>query len=182
MMRMTMMRMTMMRMTRMMMLMMSKEWALVSLVFGGHTQVKILHWSDKDDDKDEYGNDKNDVKNGGPGSGQPCHCGHRRYYFTDGAKKLSLPPLKLDQIYRCKVSPVSFQGCSIGCDYCLTDPMHPANNGSIPTNVSMGGIPFQCVIFSLTGLLMCRGVILFSGNYRKPTSCWQSRLPQILLR
>ena len=24
------------------------------------------------------------------------------------------------------------QGCSIGCDYCLTDPRHPANNGSIP--------------------------------------------------
>merc|ERR1719495_1585150 len=25
------------------------------------------------------------------------------------------------------------QGCSIGCDFCMTDPMHPANNGSIPT-------------------------------------------------
>ena len=28
-----------------------------------------------------------------------------------------------------------FQGCSIGCDFCLTDPRHPENNGTIPTKV-----------------------------------------------
>ena len=27
------------------------------------------------------------------------------------------------------------QGCSIGCDFCLTDPRHPANNNTIPTKV-----------------------------------------------
>ena len=48
------------------------------------------------------------------------------------------PRLNLEQLYGCKVLSVSFQGCSIGCDYCLTDPMHPANNGSIPTKVSVG--------------------------------------------
>lgn len=33
------------------------------------------------------------------------------------------------------------QGCSIGCDFCLTDPRHPANNGSIPTKVITGNPP-----------------------------------------
>ena len=33
------------------------------------------------------------------------------------------------------------QGCSIGCDYCLTDPSHPANNGSIPTHEITGNAP-----------------------------------------
>ena len=33
------------------------------------------------------------------------------------------------------------QGCSIGCDYCLTDPKHPDNNGSIPTKPITGNAP-----------------------------------------
>jgi len=33
------------------------------------------------------------------------------------------------------------QGCSIGCDYCMTDPRHPANNGSIPTEPITGSDP-----------------------------------------
>lgn len=33
------------------------------------------------------------------------------------------------------------QGCSIGCDYCITDPRHPANNGTIPTHEITGGWP-----------------------------------------
>eukprot|EP00040_Diaphanoeca_grandis_P011957 m.61133 g.61133 ORF g.61133 m.61133 type:complete len:428 (-) comp22936_c0_seq1:157-1440(-) len=33
------------------------------------------------------------------------------------------------------------QGCSIGCPYCLTDPRHPDNNGSIPTKAIMGNPP-----------------------------------------
>ena len=33
------------------------------------------------------------------------------------------------------------QGCSIGCDYCLTDPRHPDNNGSIPTTPITGNLP-----------------------------------------
>ena len=36
--------------------------------------------------------------------------------------------------------PVS-QGCSIGCDFCLTDPNHPDNNGSIPTKPITGNPP-----------------------------------------
>ena len=30
------------------------------------------------------------------------------------------------------------QGCSIGCDFCLTDPKHPANGGKIPTTPITG--------------------------------------------
>lgn len=33
------------------------------------------------------------------------------------------------------------QGCSIGCEYCATDPRHPANNGSIPTRQITGAWP-----------------------------------------
>jgi hypothetical protein len=33
------------------------------------------------------------------------------------------------------------QGCSIGCDYCATDPRHPANHGQIPTTSIDGGWP-----------------------------------------
>ena len=33
------------------------------------------------------------------------------------------------------------QGCSIGCDFCLTDPRHPENNGSIPTAPITGNPP-----------------------------------------
>ena len=33
------------------------------------------------------------------------------------------------------------QGCSIGCDYCLTDPKHPANKGQIPTTPITGNPP-----------------------------------------
>lgn len=33
------------------------------------------------------------------------------------------------------------QGCSIGCDYCITDPRHPDNNGSIPTKAVTGKAP-----------------------------------------
>ena len=33
------------------------------------------------------------------------------------------------------------QGCSIGCDYCLTDPGHPDNNGTIPTTPITGNPP-----------------------------------------
>ena len=33
------------------------------------------------------------------------------------------------------------QGCSIGCDYCLTDPRHPINNGTIPTTPIDGNPP-----------------------------------------
>ena len=33
------------------------------------------------------------------------------------------------------------QGCSIGCDYCLTDPRHPINNGTIPTTPINGNPP-----------------------------------------
>jgi hypothetical protein len=33
------------------------------------------------------------------------------------------------------------QGCSIGCDFCLTDPKHPDNNGSIPTTPIAGNPP-----------------------------------------
>eukprot|EP00037_Helgoeca_nana_P009012 m.79439 g.79439 ORF g.79439 m.79439 type:complete len:425 (+) comp19295_c0_seq1:30-1304(+) len=33
------------------------------------------------------------------------------------------------------------QGCSIGCDYCLTDPKHPANKGKIPTAPITGNAP-----------------------------------------
>ena len=33
------------------------------------------------------------------------------------------------------------QGCSIGCDYCMTDPRHPENNGSIPTTPITGNFP-----------------------------------------
>jgi hypothetical protein len=33
------------------------------------------------------------------------------------------------------------QGCSIGCDYCLTDPKHPANGGKIPTKAITGNPP-----------------------------------------
>ena len=33
------------------------------------------------------------------------------------------------------------QGCSIGCDYCLTDPRHPDNNGTIPTTPITGNPP-----------------------------------------
>eukprot|EP00666_Eupelagonemidae_sp_cell4sb_P000461 gene461-biopygen34655 len=32
-------------------------------------------------------------------------------------------------------------GCSIGCPYCLTDPKHPANNGSIPVKEITGNPP-----------------------------------------
>ena len=173
--------MTMIRMARIMNLMMSKEWALVGLVFGGPTQVKILHWSDKDDIKMNMAMIKMMSKT------EAMLVMVSLVFVATGVitslmvRKSWISPL-LNSIKFKEVSPVSFQGCSIGCDYCLTDPMHPANNGSIPTNVSMGDIPFQSVIFSLMGLLMCRGVIFFSGNYRKPTSCRQSRLPQILLR
>lgn len=33
------------------------------------------------------------------------------------------------------------QGCSIGCEYCITDPRHPANHGKIPTSTIDGGWP-----------------------------------------
>ena len=33
------------------------------------------------------------------------------------------------------------QACSIGCDYCLTDPRHPDNNGTIPTTAITGNAP-----------------------------------------
>jgi len=33
------------------------------------------------------------------------------------------------------------QGCSIGCPYCLTDPKHPDNNGTIPTKPITGNEP-----------------------------------------
>ena len=33
------------------------------------------------------------------------------------------------------------QGCSIGCDYCLTDPKHPDNKGQIPTKPITGNDP-----------------------------------------
>ena len=33
------------------------------------------------------------------------------------------------------------QACSIGCPYCLTDPRHPANNGTIPTAEITGNPP-----------------------------------------
>jgi hypothetical protein len=33
------------------------------------------------------------------------------------------------------------QGCSIGCDYCLTDPKHPDNKGKIPTKAITGNAP-----------------------------------------
>ena len=33
------------------------------------------------------------------------------------------------------------QGCSVGCDYCMTDPKHPNNNGSIPTKAINGNSP-----------------------------------------
>jgi hypothetical protein len=33
------------------------------------------------------------------------------------------------------------QGCSIGCDFCLTDPKHPDNNGSIPKGPITGNSP-----------------------------------------
>ena len=33
------------------------------------------------------------------------------------------------------------QGCSIGCDYCLTDPKHPDNKGKIPTKAITGNPP-----------------------------------------
>ena len=33
------------------------------------------------------------------------------------------------------------QGCSIGCDYCLTDPKHPDNKGQIPTKAITGNPP-----------------------------------------
>jgi len=33
------------------------------------------------------------------------------------------------------------QGCSIGCPFCLTDPRHPQNNGSIPTQAITGNPP-----------------------------------------
>jgi len=33
------------------------------------------------------------------------------------------------------------QGCSIGCDFCMTDPRHPDNNGSIPTKPITGNPP-----------------------------------------
>ena len=33
------------------------------------------------------------------------------------------------------------QGCSIGCDYCATDPRHEANGGEIPTREIEGGWP-----------------------------------------
>jgi hypothetical protein len=33
------------------------------------------------------------------------------------------------------------QGCSIGCPYCLTDPRHPDNNGTIPTKAITGNAP-----------------------------------------
>eukprot|EP00035_Acanthoeca_spectabilis_P030799 m.11026 g.11026 ORF g.11026 m.11026 type:complete len:435 (+) comp4384_c0_seq1:56-1360(+) len=33
------------------------------------------------------------------------------------------------------------QGCSIGCDFCLTDPRHPDNNGSIRTTPITGNPP-----------------------------------------
>ena len=33
------------------------------------------------------------------------------------------------------------QGCSIGCPYCLTDPHHPDNNGTIPTKAITGNAP-----------------------------------------
>ena len=33
------------------------------------------------------------------------------------------------------------QGCSIGCDYCITDPRHEANHGQIPTNAIEGAWP-----------------------------------------
>ena len=36
---------------------------------------------------------------------------------------------------------VTLQGCSIGCEFCLTDPRHPANNGSIPTTAITGNPP-----------------------------------------
>ena len=35
----------------------------------------------------------------------------------------------------------SLQGCSIGCDFCMTDPKHPDNNGSIPTKPITGNPP-----------------------------------------
>jgi len=33
------------------------------------------------------------------------------------------------------------QGCSIGCPYCITDPRHPANNGTIPLSPITGNQP-----------------------------------------
>lgn len=33
------------------------------------------------------------------------------------------------------------QGCSIGCEFCMTDPKHPENNGSIPTKAITGNPP-----------------------------------------
>ena len=33
------------------------------------------------------------------------------------------------------------QGCSIGCEFCLTDPKHPDNNGSIPKGPLTGNAP-----------------------------------------
>eukprot|EP00039_Didymoeca_costata_P027277 m.18068 g.18068 ORF g.18068 m.18068 type:complete len:431 (+) comp6181_c0_seq1:40-1332(+) len=33
------------------------------------------------------------------------------------------------------------QGCSIGCDYCMTDPRHPDNGGKIPTKPITGNPP-----------------------------------------
>ena len=73
---------------------------------------------------------------------------HWRYFFTDRAKKLTPSPQSRSdlemQSFIC-----FFQGCSIGCDYCLTDPMHPANNGSIPTKVNMRDIPVSKCDFQL---------------------------------
>eukprot|EP01052_Picozoa_sp_SAG31_P048251 SAG31_NODE_10014_length_1195_cov_2.343978_1_plen_219_part_01 len=33
------------------------------------------------------------------------------------------------------------QGCSIGCDFCLTDPKHPDNKGKVPTKAITGNPP-----------------------------------------
>ena len=33
------------------------------------------------------------------------------------------------------------QGCSIGCEYCMTDPKHPANNNSVPIQPINGNPP-----------------------------------------
>eukprot|EP01051_Picozoa_sp_SAG22_P018325 SAG22_NODE_3054_length_1980_cov_3.925611_1_plen_151_part_00 len=45
------------------------------------------------------------------------------------------------------------QGCSIGCDYCLTDPKHPANKGQIPTKAINGNPPHSDKVSKQRGRL-----------------------------
>ena len=66
-----------------------------------------------------------------------------------------------------------FQGCSIGCDFCLTDPRHPENNGTIPTKVHS--------MKKLSHFETVRAGALYLGNHWEPAPCWQGRLPQVIL-